>query len=124
MAGSHLAIGHRLGAYGLRQRATRAQPAAGGNIDRTRDLARQHEGIAPGVGVGHRYGRQQGAGVGMGRPVEQLDGIGLLDDDAELHHGDPRGEIAHRCQVVRDEEIGKPVPPAQLLQQQDDARAQ
>ena len=49
MAGRYLAIGHGLGADGLRQRAARAQPAAGGNVDRARDLARQHEGIALGT---------------------------------------------------------------------------
>src|SRR5690606_42143196 len=30
-----------------------------------------------------------------------------LDDGAEVHHGDAIGDMAHDCQVVRDEQVGE-----------------
>ena len=72
-----------------------------------RDLARQHERIAPGVGIEHRHRGQQRAHVGMGRMAEQLGGVPPSSTiDAEIHDGHPRGEIAHRREVVRDEQVG------------------
>ena len=54
-------------------------------------------------------GRQQGAGVGMGRTVEQVGGRRRLDDAAEVHHRDAVRNVAHQGQVVRDEQVGEAV---------------
>src|SRR5476649_2767861 len=74
MAGSemprlHLSIRHRLGANRLGERTARAQTAAARNIDRAGDLAGERESIALRLRIRLRHGGEQGAGVGMGRPV-------------------------------------------------------
>ena len=38
---------------------------------------------------------------------EDLLGVGELDDAAEVHHGDPRADLPHHGQVVRDEDVGQ-----------------
>src|SRR6476659_10599394 len=99
MAGSHLAVRHRLGADWLGERATRPQAAAAWNINWARDLAGEREGISLGLRIWLRHGSKQGAGVGMVRPVEQLGGLRFLDDDAEIHNRHARVEVAHRREI-------------------------
>lgn len=53
----------------------------------------------------------------MARPVEDLLDRTRLDDPAEIHHGDPVGEMAHHGQVVRDEHIRQSQLVPQITQQ-------
>ena len=46
----------------------------------------------------------------------------LLDDPAEIHHGDPVRDVLHDREVVGDEQVGEPKLALQVLQQVDDLR--
>ena len=46
-----------------------------------------------------------------------------LDDDAEIHHRDPVGDVLHHREVVRDEDVGEAEPVLQVAQQIEDLRA-
>src|SRR5699024_9647699 len=72
--------------------------------------------------VRNRHGRHQRLGVGVQRIVVQLIAIGQLDDLAEIHHGDPYGDVSNDRKVVGDEEIGQPELVLQILEQVDDLR--
>ncbi len=48
---------------------------------------------------------QQRLRIRMARIVKDLLGRSFLDDLSEIHHRHAVAEIAHRCQVVADEEI-------------------
>ena len=69
------------------------------------------EGISPSsttwrfftLRVGDRNRRQERLGIGVERRREDLLGRAHLDDMAEIHDGDPVGEIAHHRQIVADE---------------------
>ncbi len=41
---------------------------------------------------------------------------------AEIHHRDPVGHVLHHRQIVRDEQVGKPEPRLQILEQIDHLR--
>ena len=51
-----------------------------------------------------RHHREQRAGVRVPGVVEQLLGRALLDDPAEVHHGDPVGDVPGEAEIVRDDE--------------------
>jgi hypothetical protein len=51
---------------------------------------------------------EEGLGVGVVRLLEQLFGWRHLDDAAEIHDGDPVGEVLDHAEIVADEEIGEP----------------
>src|SRR5438067_13136969 len=96
-----------LSAYGLGQRATGAEPAARGRVDRRGSLP---EGRVTDLGAldrwdRHRHRLQQLRCVWMTCKLEHGLAVADLDDLAEVHHGDPVGEIAHNRKVVRDEDI-------------------
>ncbi len=57
--------------------------------------------------VGERDGGEQGPGVGVAGVGEDAGGGAGLDGAAEVHDGDPVGEVAHHRQVVRDEQVGE-----------------
>ena len=54
---------------------------------------------------------------------EQRLGIGGLDNDAEIHHGDAVGDVFYDGKIVRDENVGEPEPVLQIAQQVQDLRA-
>ena len=58
------------------------------------------------VGDGDRG--QQGDRVRVQRVLVEVVGRCDLDDLAEVHHGDPVGDVPHDCQVVGDEEVREP----------------
>ena len=64
-------------------RAAGMEVTAARKIDRTWDLAFEHEFWLPDLGVGHWNRRQQGAGVRMDRPFEELLGWAYFNDFAE-----------------------------------------
>ncbi|CUJ66849.1 Uncharacterised protein [Achromobacter ruhlandii] len=55
-------------------------------------------------GAQARHGRQQGAGVGMLRPREDVVGTALLDLVAAIHHQHPVGHLGHHAHVMGDED--------------------
>src|SRR5204862_7760576 len=82
-----------LSAYGLGQRATGAEPAARGRVDRRGNLP---EGRVTDLGAldrwdRHRHRLQQLRGVWMTCKLEHGLAGADLDDLAEVHHGDPVG---------------------------------
>ena len=90
-----------------RMKAARVKRAPGRWIRRARQIASQHDARASPSGLGLRHGREQGHGVRMSRRAQYLLGGALLDDPAEIHHGDAMRDLAHHGEVVRDEEIGE-----------------
>jgi hypothetical protein len=72
------------------------------------------------VGIGHRDRRQQGGRVRVGRADVHLVGVPLLDDLAEVHHGDAVAEVADDGQVVGNEQVRQPEPVLQVAQKVDD----
>jgi hypothetical protein len=46
------------------------------------------------------------------RIVDALRGA-LLDDPAQVHHGDPVSEIAHHVKGVRDDDVSRSIPLAE-----------
>ena len=46
--------------------------------------------------------------------------IGHLDDLAQVHHGDPVGDVLHHREVVRDEQIREVELPLQVVQEVQD----
>ena len=112
---------HRLLAFLGRQRAARMEHAAGGRIERARQLALD-DGARPGAlddGIGDRRRRQQRLGVGVLRVGEQLVGGRVLDDAPEVHDGDLGRDVAHHGQIVGDEQVGQTELLLQVLQQVD-----
>jgi hypothetical protein len=49
-------------------------------------------------------------------PVEGL-GVGVLDDPAEVHHRGAVRDVAHRRQIVRNEQEAQLLPRLQIFQQ-------
>ena len=110
---------HRLlgRAAGEGQRAARVEAAAGRRIDRARDVALQHQAVAPGPRVRHRRRGDQRLGIGMQRPVEHGRLGADLDDPPEIHHRDPVADMLDHAKVVRDEQIGDAALVLQVAQQ-------
>ena len=65
-------------------------------------------------------GRQQRLGVRVVRSAEDGLGVADLHDPAEVHHGDPVGEVADDAEVVRDEQVARLAPELELGQQVED----
>ena len=103
--------------------AAGVEAAAGRRIERARHLALQHDAAALCLRLGHRDRRQQRAAIGMARRGEQRLRVRGLDDDAEIHHRDPVGDVLHHGEIVRDEDVGEAEPVLQVAQQIEDLRA-
>ena len=78
-----------------------------------------HPTMSSASGIG--AGGEQRLCIGMRRGVHAL-GIQDLDDAAAPHHGDAMRDLAHQIKIVGDEQIGRPVLPAQIEQQADHRR--
>ncbi len=77
--------------------------------------------LQPRIRHGHRC--QQGFGVGMLRVLEQLFGLGQLNDLAQVHYRDPMAHVASHRQIVRDVEVRHVQPLRQVEHQVHDAGA-
>ena len=71
-------------------------------------------------GIGNRRGIKQDFGIGMQRLAIKRIAVCDFHHAAEIHHHDPHRDVADHGEVVRDEQIGKPEPLLQILQQVDD----
>src|SRR6187402_230068 len=113
-----------VGANRLRDRAARAETAAGRRIDRARRLAGERQSLTLSfrVRIRDRHRRDQVARVGMQRGGEQVLGRRDLHHLAEVEHRYAVGDVAHHREIVRDEQIGELEALLQLDQQVDDLR--
>ncbi len=73
-------------------------------------------------GSRHRNGADEGRGIVMARPREDLVDGADLDDAAEIHHRHMGGDETHRAQVVRDVQVGNTELVLQGRQQVQDLR--
>jgi hypothetical protein len=103
------------------QRAPRHESTSGDGIGGTREVAAQDHPRAAALDlrVGHRHGRQERLGVGVLRVLEQVVDRADLDDSAQVHDGDPVGDVPHDGQVVRHEQVREPEPRLELVQEVD-----
>src|SRR5215468_5865608 len=88
------------------QRATPAEPAAGGGVD---DLGRLAPvGLGPDTQRGARVGdrRQQQLGIGVPGPAQHLFGGPGLGNVSRVHDDEPVGHVARTGDVVGDVEDG------------------
>ena len=100
----------------LHQRAARMEPTPGGWPGRVRYVAGQVDGQQA-QPVGSRDGRDQGLRVRVNRCAPNLLGRSHLDDPAQVHDGDPVGDLSHHRQVVGDEDECQPGLADQLAEQ-------
>ena len=86
--------------------APRGEPAAGDGLGEVgRQAGDRRQTLVPAlVQLGHRG--QQGLGVGVADPVEQLTGLGLLGHLAGVHDDHPVGAPGDHAHVVGDEDHG------------------
>ena len=97
----------------------RGEAVAGGEVLRGRDRARNL--VEPPEGRLDREDRaEKPAGVFVARVGHQLDGRGLLDHLAGVHHRDGVGHLGHEGEVVGDEHHREAEFVAQLVEQFDD----
>ena len=94
-----------LGADLLRDRAAGAEAAAGGRVDRARDVALEHDPLVLAARDRLRVRREERHRVRVERPAEELLRGRQLDDLAEVHHRDSVGDVADDGEVVGDEEV-------------------
>ena len=95
----------RRSACAIGQRVRKRQPDGGSIGLGTSPVSTILLLLRPGTGSGIR--REQRHRVRVQRPGEQLVGRRDLDDPAEVHHGDPVGDVADDREVVGDEDVGE-----------------
>ncbi len=99
----------------LRQRTAWMEPASGREVDWTwRFTFDRRPGDLSLVQA--RRGGEQCAGVGVAGVGEQRVAPALLDDAAEVHHGDPVAQVAHDSEVVRYEDHRESQPNPQIFE--------
>src|ERR1700677_2679529 len=91
-------------------------------MHRAGDFTRQLDALSLGGGADRRYGREQGARIGMTRVGVDFVAGGDLDDLAQVHNRDALTNVLDHAQVVRDKEIGQLEVVLQVLEQIDDLR--
>ena len=111
MAGDMVA-GEDLAHLRLRRPAVRDGVAAAGvkaaarrRVDRARHVPLQDDPLFGSRRVGDRDGRQQGLGVGVLRPGEEIGLVGEFDDLAEIHDRDATADVLDHGEIMRDEQI-------------------
>ena len=88
-------------------RAAGVERTAGRRIGRTGNIPLE-EDLHPGGldhGIRNRSRALQGPGVGMTGIAVQIVHVGQFHDVAEVHDGDPVGNMADHAQIVGDEEV-------------------
>ena len=129
MAGGEVAVAvrreRRLGrAADLgRVAAAGVEPAAGRRVGGAGHVALEHDPLAPReVGIRDRHRREQRLRVGMHRRRADVLRRPDLDHLAEVHDGDPVGDLADHREVVGDEHVGRAELVLEVLEQVDDLR--
>src|SRR5438477_11076478 len=115
MAGSAMARRHRFQQWHFRdtalgpERAARVEMTARGRIERARDLAFRF-GLGGDGGAMERVGNRgnQRARIRVPRILEDLLPAALLDDTAEIHHGDTVADMLDHAEIVADHDVGEP----------------
>src|SRR5262245_49291046 len=102
--------------------AARVEMAAGRRCQRTGRISGQ-DAPRPALRRKHGNGREQGLRVGMARLREDRLGGRALDDAAEVHDGDTRGNVLHDGQIVADEDVGEAETLLQVLEEIEDLAA-
>ncbi len=107
--------------------AARMKPATARGVDRARHLALEDDPLASCDSVllaclYHRDRGQQRLGVGVDRARVEVVGRRDLDDDAQVHHRDPVGDVADDAEVVGDEDVGEVELVLEVVEQVDDLR--
>src|SRR5215217_1141493 len=110
-----LADVHDVGAAGV-------EVAAGGRVDRARDVAAEDDPLAALLDhrVGNRHGGQESLGIGVERFLVEGDAVRHLDDLAEVHDGDAVGDVLDDGEVVGDEEVGQTELLLEVFEEVDD----
>src|SRR6476646_6196581 len=108
----------------LVQRAARVEAAAGGRVERARDVALEDDAVAPALQprVGHDGGGEERLRIWMLRSPEQLGPRGRLDDLAEVHDRDAVAEELDRREIVGDEKAREPHVTLEVAQEIQDRR--
>ena len=85
-----------------------AETTTRGRVRRTGHITLEHDPspILPPCRIGDRNCGKERLRVRVRRVVVDLILVALLDDFAEIHHGDAIAEMAHHRQVVSDEQVG------------------
>ena len=91
----------------LGERAARVKAATAGRIDRAGWITGDRRFLDTARGIHRRARTEQRPRVGMQRPGEDVLGRPQFDHPAKIHHQHPVADIAHRVQVVTDEQIGQ-----------------
>ncbi len=105
-----------------RNRAVRAEGAAGRRGARAEDVSGQNDSPTRRIGVRVWDRRQQRLGTGMMRCREDAILRSDLHHAPEIHHHHSVGDVSHHREVVRDEEAREPAALLQVLEQVDDVR--
>src|SRR5689334_21019256 len=87
--------------------AARVKAAAGGRRGGLGRVAGELAPFALRLRLRHGDGRQQRLRVRVQRAREDLFGIRLFDDLAEVHHGHAVGDVFNHREVVRDEKVSQ-----------------
>ena len=74
------------------------------------------------AGLRRQHGREQRPRIGVLGPCEELGRVGKLDNAAEIHDGDARGDVLDDRQVVADEHVSEIEIAAQIREQVQDLR--
>src|SRR5262249_8782269 len=93
------------------ERTTRVEAAARGRRQGAPNVAFEQGAFARCSRIGERHGSEQGTRVRMARLAEQFLGGRGLDDLAEIHYRDSVGDVLYDCEIMADEDVGKPELP-------------
>src|SRR5256885_2772383 len=105
-----------------RNRTTSAKPAARRWVDRRGHVTLQNYSLALLLRIGNRNGRQQRLRVRMQWLRIQFGSGRNLDNPAQIHHSDARGNMLNNSQAMRDKQVSEPELLLKVLQQIHDLR--
>src|SRR5262245_31330786 len=101
----------------------RVKVASRGRRKRTRNIALQELPLPSAVRLRDEYHGEQGTGIGMSWIREQLVRSRGLDDAAEIHDGNPIGDVLDHRKIVRNEDVGQGKAFAKVGEQVEHLRA-
>src|SRR6516162_9683874 len=84
--------------------AASTKHAAGGPLDRARQLAREHDLVPASLWPNGRRSSDKGPRIRMSRCAEYIRRLSLLNDAAEIHHHHTLADMPDDVEIVADEE--------------------